>query len=218
VRNLSDCFLYGILDLAYVAPSRCEAVIEELIAGGADLIQLRGKNVPIDQLIELASRIHELTRPAGVPLIANDHPQIAMRVPLQGVHVGQDDTSIEAIRDAVRRPIWVGKSTHSFGQAESAQHEGADYIGFGPLYPTPTKPDYQPVGLSDLTRVHGAVHIPIFCIGGIKLENLPEVISAGAKRVVIVSGLLLASDIVRYARGCKDLLAIANQRQTAGTL
>jgi thiamine-phosphate pyrophosphorylase len=98
------------------------------------------------------------------------------------------------------------KSTHSLEQARAAQDEGADYIGFGPIFATPTKPDYKPIGLGDIKQVHLDLTLPIFCIGGIKLDNLAEVVDAGAQRVVIVSGLLKASDIVVYARACKKLL------------
>jgi thiamine-phosphate pyrophosphorylase len=100
----------------------------------------------------------------------------------------------------------VGKSTHSVDQASRAFYEGADYIGFGPIFATPTKPDYPPIGLREIQKVHEAVRIPIFCIGGIKLENLEKVIEAGAQRVVIVSGLLLAEDISAYARAAAELL------------
>ena len=104
-------------------------------------------------------------------------------------------------------PPLIGKSTHSFAQAVAAEAEGADYIGFGPLFATPTKPGRPAIGLDEIRRVHEAVRIPIFCIGGIKLENLGAVIAAGARRVVIVSGLLLARDIADYARRAKALLA-----------
>jgi len=122
------------------------------------------------------------------------------------VHVGQDDPPIAEVRSLTGPNCVVGKSTHSLDQAIRAFYEGADYIGFGPLFATPTKPDYPPIGLAAIEKVHGAVRIPIFCIGGIKLDNLPKVIEAGARRVVIVSGLLQATDIIAYGRSVKDLL------------
>ena len=104
----------------------------------------------------------------------------------------------------------AGRSTHSLEQARAARDEGADYLGFGPLFATPTKPDYRPIGLEDIARVHAEVTgRPIFCIGGVKLENLPEVIAAGARRVVIVSGLLLAEDVAGYARRAGEMLRSA---------
>ncbi len=91
-------------------------------------------------------------------------------------------------------------------QRTAAQREGADYIGFGPIFATPTKPDYQPIGLKEIEGVHRDVVLSIFCIGGIKIDNLKQVITAGARRVAIVSGLLQAPDIAEYARTCKNLL------------
>jgi thiamine-phosphate pyrophosphorylase len=151
----------------------------------------------------LAVEIHALTRPRGVPLILNDYPELLREVPAEGAHVGQDDMSVAEARAAAGRPVLIGKSTHSLPQARAAQQEGADYIGFGPLFATPTKPGRPAIGLQDIAAVHEEVSLPIFCIGGIKNENLPEVIAAGARRVVIVSGWLQAGDIpdaVREAR------------------
>jgi thiamine-phosphate pyrophosphorylase len=177
-----------------------------MVSGGVDLIQLRGKQASMDELTDLAARLHFLTSQADVPLIVNDHAEIARRVAVEGIHVGQDDESISSVRQKVNRAIWVGKSTHSIDQAVAAQREGADYIGFGPLHATPTKPDYAPIGLDLIGKAHQEVTLPIFCIGGVKLENLPEAIAAGARRVVIVSGLLQANDIHEYAQACKNLL------------
>src|SRR4030095_9567825 len=99
------------------------------------------------------------------------------------------------------------KSTHSLEQPCAAQREGADYIGFGPIFATPTKPDYEPIGLKNIKQAHRDVNLPIFCIGGIKLDKLEEVIAAGARRVASVSGLLRAPDVASYAREAKRLLA-----------
>jgi thiamine-phosphate pyrophosphorylase len=206
VRSLADAFLYAIIDLGYVSAENAPAILEKLIAGGIDSVQLRGKNRSLDELGALAEKLLRLTMLAKIPLIANDHAEIAQRVEVQGVHVGQDDDSIEKVRAQIKRPIVVGKSTHSIEQAVAAEREGADYIGFGPIFSTPTKPDYSPIGLEQVWEVHKRVSIPIFCIGGIKSENLAQVIAAGAKRVVIVSGLLQANDSAGYARGCKKLL------------
>jgi len=206
-RSLHDCRLYGIIDLAYVEPYDAGRVVEQMIEGGVDLIQLRGKGRSIEELSDIATALHQLTMKSYTPLIVNDHAVVASRVPLEGVHVGQDDDSIEAARHQAARDILVGKSTHSVEQARAAQREGADYIGFGPIFATPTKPDYAPIGLADIRRVHAEVRVPIFCIGGININNLQSVIDAGAKRVVIVSALLKARSIVDYARCVTDMLA-----------
>ena len=207
MRDLSDCYLYGILDLGYVEKARAADVVREMIRGGVDIIQLRGKNKSVDDLADLASTLHTITGPADIPLIVNDHAEIARRIEVEGGHVGQDDESITSVRGQVGRAVWVGKSTHSLDQAVAAHREGADYIGFGPIYATPTKPNYPPIGLSRIGEVHQQVTVPIFCIGGIKLENLAQIVAAGAKRVVIVSGLLQATDICEYAAACKKLIS-----------
>ena len=204
--DLSRSRLYGILDLSYVDPADAVQVAESLIQGGVDLLQLRAKGRAPDEIEKLATRVLPVTRKAGVPLIINDHPAIARSVAAEGVHLGQDDLSIAEARKIVGPDCAVGKSTHSLDQAIRAFYEGADYIGFGPLFATPTKPDYSPIGLDEIPKVHDAVRIPIFCIGGIKLDNLPKVIEAGAHRVVIVSGLLHARDIAACARAAKALL------------
>jgi thiamine-phosphate pyrophosphorylase len=208
MRALRECRLYGIIDLGYIPRLRdCNRIAEEMVSGGVDLIQLRGKGKSIEELMNLASEIHEITVRSNTPLIVNDHAEIAARVPVEGVHVGQDDDSIPVARQKAGRDLIVGKSTHSMDQAHAAQGEGADYIGFGPIFATPTKPNYKAIGLGNIRRIHLDVSIPVFCIGGINIDNLQEVIDAGAKRVVMVSALLKAHSLVDYARCATDMLA-----------
>ena len=208
MRDLRECRLYGIIDLSYIPRSQdCNRIAEQMVSGGVDVIQLRGKGKSIEELMNLASEIHEITVRSDTPLIVNDHAEVAARVPVEGVHVGQEDDSIPVARQKAGRGLIVGKSTHSLDQARAAQDEGADYIGFGPIFATPTKPDYKPIGLGAVRQVCLDVDIPIFCIGGINVDNLQQVIDAGAKRVVMVSGLLQAHSIVDYARCATDMLA-----------
>ena len=107
------------------------------------------------------------------------------------------------------RPCWIGKSSHSFVEANEGAGQGADYLGFGPLFATLTKPDYVPIGTHEIRAVYEQVRVPVFCIGGIKQGNLASVIASGAQRVVIVSGILLAVDPAAYIRACVDQLAQA---------
>ena len=207
MRPLHDCRLYGIIDLGYVETCDAARTVEQMIEGGVDLIQLRGKKQSIGELVDLATELHDFIVKFSAPLIVNDHAEIARRVPIEGVHVGQDDDPIAIVRQKAARDILIGKSTHSLAQARAAQAEGANYIGFGPIFATPTKPDYRPIGLEEIRRVHAEVNLPIFCIGGINIDNLQSVIDAGAKRVVMVSALLKAHNIVDYARCATDMLA-----------
>ena len=204
--DLSGCRLYGILDLRYVQQTDARRVVARMIEGGVDIIQLRAKGRSVSEIADLAADLHSLTSEARVPLVINDHAEIARDVSAEGVHVGQDDRSIAEVRSIAGAGCFVGKSTHSLEQAQRAVAEGADYIGWGPLFATPTKPDYVPIGVTEIEAVHATVALPIFCIGGVKLENLPQVIAAGARRVVIVSGLLQAADVAEYARSAKALL------------
>ncbi|HVI83008.1 MAG TPA: thiamine phosphate synthase [Chthoniobacterales bacterium] len=206
MRSLNDCRLYGILDLSYAAVADTERVTKEMVTGDVDLIQLRAKNLSVAEVVDLASKLHVITSAAGIALIVNDHAEVAAQVPVEGVHVGQDDDSIAVAREKAGRKIIVGKSTHSLEQAMLARREGADYIGFGPIFATPTKPDYEPIGVTQIRTVHAQVQLPIFCIGGINVNNLGHLLADGAHRVAIVSGLLRASDIAKYARACKTLL------------
>lgn len=208
--SLADRRLYGIVDLGYL-PSEVEAVAETaraMLAGGIDILQLRAKDTAETIIAEIGRAIMPLARAAGVPLIINDYPQLAADLDADGVHLGQDDGDLNAARAIVGPGKIVGRSTHSPSQARAARDEGADYIGFGPLFATPTKPGRPAIGVDDIAAVHEELggDIPIYCIGGIKLENAREVLAAGARRLVIVSGILQADDIPAYIADVKTLL------------
>ncbi len=209
--KLAAARLYGILDLGYITAADVERVAEQMCAGGVDILQLRAKRLTEHEIEALAVLVQPIAAAAGVPFIINDFPELVPSIGAHGAHVGQDDLAIadarwragRAIAGEVPPPI-IGKSTHSVAQAVAAAEAGADYIGFGPLFPTPTKAGRPAIGLADIARVHELVSIPIFCIGGIKIENLPAVLAAGARRIVIVSGILTAPDIAAYCREAKQ--------------
>jgi thiamine-phosphate pyrophosphorylase len=213
VKTISDCRLYGILDMGYVAAGQAERVAGQLCDGGVDILQLRAKGWDEEEIERIGGLVAPIAEKAGVPMIINDFPEIVPSIGAAGAHVGQDDKAVDdarwragrALAGEVPPPI-IGRSTHSVAQAVAAQEEGADYIGFGPLFATPTKPGRPAIGLEEIRRVHELVKIPIFCIGGIKLENLPLVLAAGATRVVVVSGALQAPDITGYCRKLKEAL------------
>ena len=208
MRALADCRLYGILDTGYIAPRQAISVVQAMLDGGIDILQLRSKAASHDQMVSLGEKILPLTRAAGIPLIINDHPAVTGEIEAEGVHIGQDDGSLEEARLLAGDGAIVGRSTHSLAQARAAVAEGADYIGFGPLFATPTKPDYTPIGTADIRVVHEEnPTVPIFCIGGIKPGNLAEVLAAGARRVVIVSAILQAPDVASMVAGLKKTLA-----------
>ncbi|HEY8904082.1 MAG TPA: thiamine phosphate synthase [Chthoniobacterales bacterium] len=204
--TISDARLYGILDLGYVAASAATSMATRMIQGGIDILQLRAKGVPESDVRALGIEVASLCRAAGVPFIINDYPHLVRELGADGAHIGQDDGPIEAARQATGPGAIIGRSTHSLEQARAAWAEGADYIGFGPLFATPTKPDYIPIGMGDIAATFQASPIPVFCIGGIKRENLPDIVAAGATRAVVVSGILLAEDVGTYIADCKRAL------------
>ena len=215
--------LYAILDLGYTPEERAIPTTAALLAGGADLLQLRAKNHDLATIRRVAETLIPLCREAGVPFILNDHPALAGELGADGVHIGQDDGSLETARHQFlaasknsqseienqksKIPL-IGRSTHSLAQARAALDEGFDYIGFGPLFPTPTKLGRPGIGLEDIAAMEQEVgsKIPAFCIGGIKRDNLHAVLAAGARRVVIVSDLLTADDIKGATASVKAVL------------
>ncbi len=206
--SLLSAKLYGIVDLGYAAPSALIRVTAEMIEGGIDVIQLRAKGFSPDEIRRWAETLLPICREAGVPFIVNDHADLAAAIGADGVHVGQDDASMDEVRAIVGPDMLVGRSTHSLAQAATAAaNPRTDCIGFGPLFATPTKPTYVPIGTAEIREVHEQhPDLPIFCIGGIKKEHLPELVAAGAKRAVIVSGILQAPDIAAYVRAARSLL------------
>lgn len=207
---LTRARLYAIIDTGYLGGRTPEFYARELVSGGADVVQLRAKGCSAAEVAAMGKAILPILREGGVPLIINDLPDVALAVNADGVHVGQDDMPVREARARAAGPtgrkVLVGKSTHSAAQALAAAEEGADYIGFGPLFATPTKPDYSPIGLDDIRTVSAEVAIPVFCIGGIKLENLNAVMSAGCRRAVVVSGILGADSPSSYCRALRTLL------------
>ena len=197
MNPLQDARLYGIVDFGYVAENAAADVASQLLGGGADILQLRANGSSLDAISAAAKKIIPLCKAAGIPFILNDYPDLAVELGADGVHIGQDDGSIYEVRRRIGVKMIIGRSTHSLQQAQQALADGADYIGFGPLFPTPTKAGRPSIGLHDIEEMENTVgsKIPAFCIGGIKMDNLSEVLAAGARRCVIVSQLLAAKDI-----------------------
>jgi thiamine-phosphate pyrophosphorylase len=202
--RLAAARLYGILDLGMVATDDAARTAALMIEGGVQMLQLRAKDHAPEFLLPLAKELANLCRAAAVPFIVNDHPSLARESLADGVHVGQDDMPVARARELAGAGALVGKSTHSPAQALVAAAEAPDYIAFGPIFATPTKPDYTPVGTGDIAAVHAAAGLPVFCIGGIKWEHLDGLAAHGARRFVIVSGILRAPDIAAMCRACRD--------------
>ena len=179
-------------------------VLEDLIAGGAKVVQLRDKEASPGYLYRMAVVFREMTTKAGMLLIVNDYVDIAIAVDADGVHLGQDDMPPEAVRD-IAPDLIIGVSTHSLDQALAAQATGADYINIGPIFPTGTKEvAVKVMGPEAVTEIGGQVDIPFTVMGGIKESNMDEVLERGARRLAVVTAVTEAEDIegtVRRMRG-----------------
>ncbi|MCL4466554.1 MAG: thiamine phosphate synthase [Chloroflexi bacterium] len=171
-------------------------VVAELLAAGVKLIQYREKDKESGAKYRECREIRRLTREAGAAFVVNDHPDLALMVEADGVHLGQDDYPIEAVRALVGAELLIGLSTHSPAQAEDAIRRGADYIGVGPLFRTFTKKNVcEPVGLDYLDYAVARFSIPFVAIGGIKSHNVATVRRHGARCIALVTEIVGAPDI-----------------------
>lgn len=165
-----------------------EERLSSFLAAGISWIQYRDKTSPRRVIYEQALIIRRVTRAFGALFIMNDHADIAVAVDADGVHLGQDDLPLEAARKIVGNRI-VGISTHSVGEAIAAAEAGADYIGFGPIFPTTTKDAGMPKSPEALREIRTAVSIPVIAIGGISADNAASVFFGGAHGVAVSSAL-----------------------------
>jgi len=188
--------LYAILDPEQTKGRPPEVVLHELLNGGVKMLQLRVKSMLPRDFLELAQQVRAQTRAAGCRLIANDRIDIALACDADGVHLGQEDLPITAGRKLMAGKI-IGISTHDIEQAKEAERNGADYIGFGPMFGTTTKDTGLTArGIDMLQQIRAAVKIPIVAIGGINEQNVQAVWQAGADSAAIISDILGAEDIV----------------------
>jgi thiamine-phosphate pyrophosphorylase len=190
----------GRLYLITAARPDLAAFLEAAVGGGVDIVQIRDKQLPDEELIPVLHEARQVTRRLGIPLVVNDRPDLAALVGADYVHVGQDDLPVDEAR---RFGVAVGLSTHA---PEEIDRADSDYIGVGPLYATPTKEGRPPVGL-ELVR-YAAAHArqPWFAIGGIDGTNVADVVAAGAIRIAVVRAIGDADDPERAATSLRAAL------------
>jgi thiamine-phosphate pyrophosphorylase len=231
MRPLHECRLYAFVDTAYLRGRTPEAIAQELCDGGADLIQLRAKESPLEEVRRMAGAVLPVTQRAGVGLVINDHPSVAVELGAELCHLGQEDffgagyTQLSQLavtfksneaRAGWRQPLTpqvrIGLSSASPEQARRAVSAGAEYLGVGPVYPTGTKPTARPVTLEYVRWAAANIRIPWFAIGGITLDNLDDVLAAGAQRICVVSAILRADDLTAACRKFKERLSPVGSR------
>ena len=220
MRTLADIRLYTFIDTGYLRGRSVEDLARMLCDGGADIIQLRAKGHPMEEVRRMARMILPVTTAAGVPLVINDHLSVALDSGAEFCHMGQEDffdagyTHIDQLPGV--KPgapggirMKVGLSTHAPEQARKAVGAGADYVAMGPVYATGTKPMARPVTLEYVRWAAAEIRTVWFAIGGINLSTLDAVMQAGARRVCVVSAILEASDVTKACQQFKDRLLSA---------
>jgi thiamine-phosphate pyrophosphorylase len=214
VKPLGQCQLYTFVDAAYLKGRTPADVARQLCDGGSDLIQLRAKNLPLDEVKRMADAVQAITSAAGVGLVINDFTALALQVGAPFCHLGQEDFFEAGFTQASQvtgcpPQVRLGLSTHAPVQAQRALRAAPDYIAIGPIFATDTKPGAAPVTLEYVRWAAANVGIPWFAIGGINLKTLDDVLAAGATRLCVVSAILNAPDIAKACRQFKQRLASA---------
>jgi len=203
-RAFANIDLYPVTCESLSAGRSNIEVLEGLIAGGAKAVQLRDKEALPGDLYRMAAVFRRLTAKAGMLLIVNDHADIALAVGADGVHLGQDDMPPEAVRE-IAPDLLIGVSTHSLDQALTAQAAGADYINIGPIFPTGTKKvAVEIMGPEAVSDIGSQVQIPFTVMGGIKENNMDELLKRGAKRLAVVTAVTEAPDIAEVTRRMRE--------------
>jgi thiamine-phosphate pyrophosphorylase len=199
--GLSIPHFYAICDAPQTGGRDAAVVCEALLAAGVRLIQYRAKRASARDLYEICCQLAGQVRRAEGIFIVNDRADIARAVEADGVHLGQEDLPVELARRVLAPGKWVGYSTHDLAQVREADRSSADYIAFGPIFPTPSKEKPDPlVGLEGLRQARQATRKPLVAIGGITVEKVSDVLEAGADSVAVIADLLGAPDIGKRAR------------------
>lgn len=192
--------LYLITGRKSVKNKKLEDAVEEALQGGVRAVQLREKDMPVRELLQLALRLREITNGHKARLFINDRVDVAELCRADGVHLGGQSMPVQAVRkmcgDKKNKKLMIGVSAHTVEEALSAQKGGADFVTFGPVFDTPSKRAYgTPLGLQKLKEAASVLEIPVFAIGGIKTGNIESVMDAGAFGAALISGIFGADDI-----------------------
>ena len=187
--------LYAVTDRSWVGERTLLEQIEDALKGGATIVQLREKNLDEESFVLEAKKVHELCRRYNVPLIINDNVSVALKSKADGVHVGIEDTPVSEIRNRVPEDFIIGATCKTVEQAKAAEKAGADYMGVGAVFPSPTKKNAIRITGEMLREIVSSVSIPAVAIGGINYENVSEIKGSKASGVAVVSAIFAAENI-----------------------
>ena len=191
-----DLLLYLCTDQGYLGSRNFAEIMEEAIAGGVTMLQIREKNACTREFFEMACIARNITKARRIPLVINDRLDVALAVEADGLHIGQSDLPLQAARKIAGGKLFIGVSAGTVEDALAAEKDGADYLGAGAVFPTGSKDDVgDAIGLEGLARICAAVKIPVIGIGGIGLANAADVIKSGAAGIAVISAILAQKDI-----------------------
>lgn len=196
--------LYAVTDRAWVGKQTLLQQIEEALKGGVTLLQLREKGLSEEAFVEEAIQVREVCHKYGVPLIINDNVEVAIKSGADGVHVGIEDQPVAEIRQRVGREFIIGATAKTVEQAKAAKAAGADYLGVGAVFPSPTKKNAIRITKEQLQKICASVSIPAVAIGGISAENVEKLQGGGMCGVAVVSAVFAAEDIADATAQLKE--------------
>lgn len=197
--NDKTLLLYAVTDRSFVGRQTLLAQIEDALRGGVTILQLREKDLPQDAFLEEAIQVKALCRKYGVPLIINDNVDVALASGADGVHVGLEDTPVAEIRRRAGKDFLIGATAKTVPQARLAEQSGADYLGVGAVFPSPTKTNALRITTEKLREICASVSIPAVAIGGISLSNVMQLQGGGMRGIAVVSALFGAENISEAA-------------------
>jgi thiamine-phosphate pyrophosphorylase len=210
-----DWSVYIVTDQQAAGERALPEIVRAAIQGGATAVQLRAKVATTREMVALGQALLAITRPAGIPLIVNDRLDVALAIEADGAHVGQDDLPAAMARQILGPERILGVSAETVGQAQQAERDGANYLGVGDVFGTPSKPDAgSPIGIDGLAATVRAVALPVVAIGGITLDNAPAVIAVGAVGVAVISAVVGAADPAAAARQLRERISLPRNAQT----
>jgi len=193
--------VYLITDRKLISGEDIIGVVKEALGAGIRTVQLREKDMGTNDLFQLASRMREITNMFNARLIINDRVDVALCAGADGVHLGNAGIPVKAVRKITPDGFLVGVSTHGKDEALRAFEHGADFITCGPVYETPSKMKYgPPIGIRELEEVVSLVDIPVYALGGIKKENIPEVMNTGVYGISMISAILTSQNIEKTVK------------------
>jgi thiamine-phosphate pyrophosphorylase len=204
-RRLAAARLYLVCG-ADPAGRELPTLLRSAIAGGVDIVQLREKHLPDEELVSIAKAARVMCEQLGTLLIVNDRPWVAREAGADGIHVGQDDITPAEARELLGPDMLIGLSTHSPEQIDAVDASVVDYIGVGPIHETPTKPGRPAVGLELIRYAAAHAAVPFFVIGGLHAANLDEALAAGATRACALRAIADAEDPEQAARALRERL------------